>query len=77
MKSQLTKCKHGDKRNFGFASILCIFFFERVPGLGPRVEIIPKGPRDLAISRWTEVMRRQGGARVPTHHNDAFFYWWR
>jgi hypothetical protein len=31
MKSQLTDCKLGRMRNFGFASILCSFFFERVP----------------------------------------------
>jgi hypothetical protein len=41
MKSQLRECKQGDKRNFMFASILCSFFFEQVPHLGPRVEIIP------------------------------------
>jgi hypothetical protein len=28
MKNQLIEHKHGDKRNFGFASILCRFFFE-------------------------------------------------
>jgi hypothetical protein len=27
-KSQLIECKQGDKRNFRFSSILCIFFFE-------------------------------------------------
>jgi hypothetical protein len=26
---------------------------------------------------WTEVMRQQGGGRVPTPYNDGFFYWWR
>jgi hypothetical protein len=57
MKSQLTECKQGDKRNFGFASILCSFFFEQVPSLGTRVEIIPRGPRDPAMARWTKVMR--------------------
>jgi hypothetical protein len=58
MKSQLTECKQGDKRNFEFASILCSFFFEWVLVLGPRVEIIPQGPRDLAMAGWTVVMRR-------------------
>jgi hypothetical protein len=58
MKSQLTECKQGDKSHFGFASILCRFFFERVPGLGPRVEIIPRGPHDPTMAWWTEVMRR-------------------
>jgi hypothetical protein len=43
MKIQLTDCKLGRMRNFGFASILCSFFFERVPTLSPRVEILPHG----------------------------------
>jgi hypothetical protein len=77
MKSQLMDCKQGRKRNFGFASILCSFFFEWVPGLSPRVEIIPHGPRDPSMSWWTDVMRRLGGGRVPTPYNDEFFFWWR
>jgi hypothetical protein len=34
MKIQLTECKQGGKRNFGFAHILCSLFFEWVPSLG-------------------------------------------
>ena len=64
MKSQLTECKQGSKQNFKFASILCSFFFERVPGLGPRVKILPRGPCDPAMMRWIEVMRWQGGYGV-------------
>jgi hypothetical protein len=73
MKGQLTECKEGAKRNFGFASILCRFFFKRIPSLGPRVEIISRGPRDPAMARWIKVMRRQGGGRVETPYNDDFF----
>jgi hypothetical protein len=57
MKGQLTECKHGGKRNFRFSSILCSLFLERVPGLGPRVDILPRGPCDPSMARWTEVMR--------------------
>jgi len=69
--------KGGGKWNFGFASILCSFFFERVTGLRPRVEIIPRGPCDLAMAWWIEFMRRQGGGRVSTPYNDDFFFCWR
>jgi hypothetical protein len=48
--------KQGKKRNFIFASILCSFFFERVPSLSPRVEITPHGLRDPSISWWTDVI---------------------
>jgi hypothetical protein len=76
MKSQLTDHKQGRKRNFGFASILCIFFFERVPVLIPRVEIIPCGPCDPTMSWWTKVIRQLGGGWVTTPYNDEFFIWW-
>jgi hypothetical protein len=76
MKSQMIDCKMGRKRNFGFASILCIFFFEWVPRLGPRVNIVPHRPRNLAMARWTEVMRQHGGGRVPTPQNDEFLFCW-
>jgi hypothetical protein len=66
MKSQLTDYKQGRKRNFGFISILCCFFFEKVPFLSPRIKIIPHRLCDRAMSRWTEVMRWLGGGRVPT-----------
>jgi hypothetical protein len=61
MKSQLMDCKQGRKRNFGFASILCSFFFEWVPGLSPRVEIIPHGrmrSNHVMVDRCDEVARR-------------------
>jgi hypothetical protein len=66
MKGQLTECKQEEKRNFGFASILCSLFFEWIPSLGPRVEINPRGPSDPTMVRWVEFMRRQGGGRVVT-----------
>jgi hypothetical protein len=50
MKGQLIECKQGAKRNFGFASILCSFIFEQIPSLGPRVDIIPRGPHDPAMA---------------------------
>jgi hypothetical protein len=68
MKSQLTDCKLDRKRNFGFTYILCSFFFEWVPRLGPRVAIVPHGPHDPTMAWWTKVMRCQGmvGCQHPT-----------
>ena len=56
MKHQLNDYKMGRVRNFGFGSILSAFFFERVPGLSPRVDIAPHGVRDLDQLRWAIVM---------------------
>jgi hypothetical protein len=35
MKRQLTECRGQNNKNFGFGTILCSFFFERVPSLSP------------------------------------------
>ena len=47
MKQHLSDCKMGRVRNFVFSSILSTFFFERVPGLSPRVDVPPHGVQDL------------------------------
>ena len=47
MKHQLSECNMGRVRNFGFSSILSMFFFERVPGLSPRVDVPLHGVQDL------------------------------
>ena len=47
MKQKLSECKMGTVQNFRFGRILSTFFFERVPGLSPRVDIAPHGVRDL------------------------------
>ena len=43
MKQQLSDCKMCRVRNFGFGSILSMFFFECALGLSPRVDIPPHG----------------------------------
>ena len=48
MKHQLSECKMGRVRNFSFSSILSTFFFERVLGLSPRVDVPLHGFRDPA-----------------------------
>ena len=48
MKQKLSDCKMGRVQNFGFDSILSTFYFERVPRISPRVDIVPHGDRDPA-----------------------------
>ena len=77
MKHQLGECKAGRVRNFGFSSILSMFFFERVLGLSPRVDIPLHGVRHPAQRRWVDAMRRLGGGRVANPYPADFFPWWR
>ena len=48
MKQQLSDCKMGRVHNFGFNSILSMFFFELVSRLNPRFDIPLHGVQDLA-----------------------------
>ena len=77
MKHHLSDCKMGRVQNFGCSSILSTFFFERVPGLSPRVDVPPHGVRDPTQQRWTNAMRRLGGGRASNPYPADFFPWWR
>ena len=77
MKHQLSECKAGRVRNFGFNSIFNTFFFERVPVLSPRVDVPVHGVRDLAQRCWEDAMRTLGGGRVANPYPAEFFLWWR
>ena len=77
MKHQLSECKAGRIRNFGFSSILSTFFFERVPGLSPRVDVPLHGVQDPAQRRLADTMHKLGGGRVANPYPADFFPWWR
>ena len=77
MKHQLSACKAGRVRNFRFSSILSMFFFERVPGLSPRVDVPLHGVRDPSQRCWVDAMHRLGGGRVANPYLADFFPWWR
>lgn len=77
MKSQLTFIKRGQTKSFGYGTILCTFFFERIPALRPRVAVSISTPRDPRMGRWAALMKRLGGGEVPrTAFDDEFFTWW-
>ena len=63
-KHQLNECKVGRIQNFRFSSILSTFFFERVLGLCPRVEVPLHGVRDPSQRHWVDAMHKLGGGRV-------------
>ena len=77
MKEQLTYIRRGQTKNFGFGTILCTFFFEKVPALRPRVAVAISSPRDPRMGRWDDLMKRLGGGEVPRNaFDDHFFAWW-
>ena len=54
-----------------------MFFFERVPGLSPRVDVPLHEVRDPAQRHWADAMRRLGGGRVANPYPADFFPWWQ
>lgn len=46
VRSQLTTCKIARHKNFGYGSLICSFFFDRVPTLAPRVSLPPSPSRE-------------------------------
>ena len=77
MKQQLTDCKLGKTKNFGFTSILSTLFFKRVPVLSPRVEVPPQILQGPSQTRWAEMMLRLGGGGTPTPFPPDFYHWWQ
>ena len=77
MKEQLASIRRGQTKNFGYGTILCTFFFEKVPALRPRVAVPISSPRDPRMGRWADLMKRLGGGEVPRNaFDDDFFAWW-
>ena len=77
MKSQLTSIRRGQTKIFGYGTILCTFFFEKVPALRPRVAVSISTPRDPRMGRWADLMKCLGGREVPqTAFDDDFLTSW-
>ena len=77
MKRQLTKCKKGKLKQFGYGSILVSFILERLPifqGQGAAVaDSIPREPR---MARWAALMPKSGGGQQMSWRPE-FFRWLR
>jgi hypothetical protein len=76
MKTQLTKRKNGDLKQFGYGSILVSFFLERVPHLRLQVEWGIPTPRDPRMKRWCDLMAQHIAGPI-IKYNNAFFDWLR
>lgn len=76
MKAQLTTCRMGKKKTFGYGSILLSLFFERVPGMSPRVDFGPHAMMIPTMGRSTSLMFRLGGGQLQRYFDDEYFGWW-
>jgi hypothetical protein len=76
MKRQLTKCKKSDLKQFGYRSLLVLFFLERVPLLRLQVDWGLPAPQDSRMLRWCNLMARHVVGPI-IKYNDSFFDWLR
>jgi len=62
MKMQLTNCRQGRTKQFGYGSILLLLMFEQVPILQKQdMALDPPVPCQTRDTRWAHVMPRGGG----------------
>jgi hypothetical protein len=76
MKKQLTKCRKGDLKQFGYGSILVSFFLERVPHLRLQVDWGIPTPQDPRMKRWCDLMSQHMTGPIIIY-NDVFFDWFK
>jgi hypothetical protein len=74
IKKQLTKCRQGELKQFGYGSLLVSFFLEWVPILRLQVEWNIPGPRDPRMLRWCRLMARHVAGPI-VKYDDIFFDW--
>jgi hypothetical protein len=74
IKRQLTKCRRGELKQFGYGSLLVSFFLERVPVFRLQVEWDFSGPRDPRMLRWCWLMARHMAGPI-VKYDDIFFDW--
>lgn len=75
MKRQLTKCKRGKLKLFGYSSILVSLILERLPIFqGQGVVVADPVPREPRMTRWAALMPRGGGGQQMSWRPE-FFGW--
>jgi len=77
MKRQLTKCKRGKLKQFGYGSILVSFILERLPIFqGQGAIVADPVPREPRMAHWVALMPRGGGDQQMSWR-PKFFGWLR
>ena len=74
MNDQLTRCKNGKLKNFGYGFILNTFSLERVLILRPRHILANEGgSKDPHMMRWVALMACHGGDGPVMRYTIEFF----
>lgn len=73
--TQLTNCKGGHLKDFGYGSIIVSFFLKRALVFRPQqIDVEEPRWREPRMRRWVKIMARHGGGHVYTYPT-MFFQW--
>jgi hypothetical protein len=76
LKKQLTKCRRGGFKQFGYGSLIVSFFCERVLVYQLAGDWRFPGPREPRMLRWCQLMARHVAGPI-VKYDDHFFDWLR
>ena len=76
LKRQLSLCRRQVNHDCSYGTLLCAFFFEKIPTLRPRVHLPDGGPREPRMRRWGRLLCKGGGGAVGRTFRPEFFAHW-
>jgi hypothetical protein len=72
VRTQLTTCNTEREKNFSYGSLICSFFFERIPVLTRRISMPPPPPRQTQMARWPRLWYHLGGGPAQRYDEEFF-----
>jgi hypothetical protein len=76
VKDQITKCRTGKHKKFGYGSFLVSFFLEQIPQMQPQIALVARPMIEPQMERWTSLSPRLGTDSEFKFTTD-FFAWLR
>lgn len=72
VRGKLTSCRTRRMNSFGFRSLICSYFFERILSLSLQIQLLAAPPQEPRMVHWCDLWWRLGGGFH--HHRDVGFY---
>jgi hypothetical protein len=76
VKDQISRCRMGKQKQFGYGSFLVSFFLERIPQMQPQITLVVRPVGEPRMERWTSLSPRLGTDSEFKFTGD-FFAWLR
>jgi len=76
VKEQITKCRIGRHKQFGYDSFLVSLFLERIPQMHLQIVLIAQLTTEPHMERWTSLSPILGNEASTFNFTTDFFTWW-